>query len=298
MQVSGEGPSTFSWLRRAQPHSILLMPRPEEWLFHGVGNLSRTETLRSISRSMAHPKSAVKVPHVQPRVLMVNSGWNEETSFLLPNMPPGVPPPRWSAQNINVMPLRPAFARTSARSGRGTSSVSLTGSGSNTVVKQRSKPATPLVPWLDGSRAEAQWAKRDPNYDDEFASKGAVPTMGSSSGSLGASRRGVFPSGRGRSELFDELKLSRTMSMDAIENRKAFRSLPAHLSPSRSDLRVRGLERVWMPAAPKVSPRASRPEEAREKAVRELSRGVGIMYDEPPLWTSRPNTPSLAGITI
>ena len=186
----------------------------------------------------------------------------------------------WSAQNINVMPLRPMPSAADRARGKGSARL----------------PPAKCAPWLDGSKAEDAWARRDPHYDDEFAHKGAVPTMGSSSGSLGASRRGVFPSGRGNSDLFEGLKLSRTTSMDALGHRKAF---GVRLNATRSDLRARDLARVWIAAAAaKTSPRAANPEEARAKAVRELSRGVGIMHDAPPVWSSRPNTPSLAGIAI
>ena len=124
---------------------------------------------------------------------------------------------------------------------------------------------------------------------------GAQPIMGSSSGSLTASRSGRFPSGRGRDESFPDFQLSQTVSLEMLEHRRLSRAwTPVGGRSFGSVAATSNRPRVFSSLP---SPRPATPHEQRMQAVKHLSRGVGVIYGKTPLWTAHPSN-SLAGICI
>lgn len=223
---------------------------------------------------------------------------------------------KWTCKNINVMPLRPGPAATLPQSGAARPATT-TGTdlppwrdGSKAALAHKRRQSSATRAWRNGPRA-AMAQRRGEGDDDEFAAKGAVPTMGSAL-STSVSRRGLVPSGRGRTERFEDFRLSRTISLDAMSMATALlreRSRDAGGDP-RIALRLGGagstsshdLSRVWcVQRAP--SPRATTPSEARDQAMCHLQRGIGIVQNShvqcEHLWNQRPPmTRALSGIVI
>jgi hypothetical protein len=206
-------------------------------------------------------------------------------SKVLPTLPANsVVSSLWRSPSVNVLPsvgrdvmrLQPVAASIPAR---------------RPTAFNRASQARP-PPWKDGFRAaEAQFGGRRGEYAAEewdlIGRLGAQPTMGSSSGSLTASRDENFPN----------FQLSHTTSLEIIEHRRmnqAWTPLGSRFGSIATSSYMNKPPRVFSSLP---SPRAATPHEQREQAVTQLSRGVGVLYAKPPLWTARPSN-SLAGICI